>query len=83
MPTQRTTNRQRRGPAPRRRTDEERGARRREQIRRNQAAIAMLDAWARGDARDQEEQRETWEFLRRALDEDRISSRPLFPPAVP
>jgi hypothetical protein len=60
-------------------TDEEQEARRQEQIKRNQALVALLDEWAQGDAHDQEEQRETWELLQRVLDEDRLSSRPLFP----
>lgn len=57
---------------PDRRDDE----RRREQIRRNQAALEMLREW---DQEDPEEQRATWEFLKRALDEDRSGQRPLFP----
>ncbi|HAA31516.1 MAG TPA: hypothetical protein DCE56_32175 [Cyanobacteria bacterium UBA8553] len=28
---------------------------------------------------DEQEQTETWEYLRQALDEDRLSNRPLFP----
>lgn len=48
----------------------------REQIRRNQAALEMLRDW---DQEDPDEQRETWEFLKRALDEDRPGQRPLFP----
>lgn len=31
------------------------------------------------DIGDEEEQRETWEYLKRALDEDRLSDRKLFP----
>ena len=59
--------------AERDRRDEER---RQEQIRRNQAALDMLREW---DQEDPEEQRQTWEFLKRALDEDRPGQRPLFP----
>jgi hypothetical protein len=34
----------------------------------------------RGDEEyDEEEQRETFEYLQKALDEDRLSNRPLFP----
>ncbi len=44
--------------------------------RQVQSAIALLRSWQEGDA---EEQRETWEFLRKALDEDRPSYRKLFP----
>lgn len=63
-------------------TEEERaaeGAKRQEQIRRNQGLIDLLHEWADGDASDQEEQRETWELLKRYLDEDRLSYRKLFP----
>ncbi len=39
--------------------------------------LQLLESWAQdGDA---EEQRETWEFLKQALDEDRLSDRRLFP----
>jgi hypothetical protein len=50
---------------------------RKEQIHRNQAVIELLNAW---EQEDEEEQRETVEYLMRVLDEDRTSSRPLFPP---
>ena len=43
----------------------------------NQAALDLLRSW-REDG-DEDEQRETWEFLQQALDEDRLSDRPLFP----
>ncbi len=56
--------------------DEEREAKRQEQIRRNQALIDLLNEW---DQEDAEEQRETLEFLMKALDEDRPSYRKLFP----
>jgi hypothetical protein len=49
--------------------------RRQAQIERNQAVIALLNAWEQEDA---EEQRETLELLMRRLDEDRPSSRKLF-----
>jgi hypothetical protein len=49
--------------------DEER---RQEQIRRNQAVIDLLNAW---EQEDEEEQRETCEILRRALEEDPLSFR--------
>lgn len=40
--------------------------------------ITLLQAWI--DQGDLEEQRETGEYLIRALDEDRLSDRKLFPP---
>jgi hypothetical protein len=43
----------------------------------NQAAIDLLRSWR--EEGDEQEQRETWEFLKIALDEDRLSDRPLFP----
>ncbi|MBM3477295.1 MAG: hypothetical protein FJX75_28845 [Armatimonadetes bacterium] len=41
-----------------------------------QSLIDLLRSWQEGDA---EEQRETLEFLMKALDEDRMSARKLFP----
>ena len=47
---------------------------------RRQQAIALLRSWREnGDA---EQQRETMEFLIKALDEDRLSDRKLFPPEL-
>ena len=43
---------------------------------RRNAAIHLLESWRGGD---QQEQRNTWEYLRIALDEDRLSDRRLFP----
>lgn len=40
--------------------------------------VANIQSWI--DDGDTEEQRETGDFLIRALDEDRLSDRPLFPP---
>jgi hypothetical protein len=40
--------------------------------RRNQRAIALLDAWERDG--DEQEQRETMGILRKALGEDRMTS---------
>ena len=52
-------------------TEEER---RRRQIEKNQAAIALLDEWLNEtDPEAIREQRETWVFLKQALDEDRPS----------
>jgi hypothetical protein len=39
---------------------------------------ALLQSWM--DEGDPEEQQETGEYLIRALDEDRLADRPLFPP---
>ena len=47
---------------------------------RRQRAIALIRSWREeGNA---EEQRETMEFLIKALDEDRTSDRKLFPPEL-
>lgn len=54
------------------REDEEREAKRQEQIRRSEALIALLNEWAQGDA---EEQRRTWELLERDLQENPITFR--------
>ncbi len=43
---------------------------------RNAEAIRLLDSWREGNA---QEQRETWEYLKRALNEDHPSRRELFP----
>jgi hypothetical protein len=49
-----------------------------EQARRNQAAIDLLDSWI-SDDEDASEHQQSWDFLKTALDEDRLSDRPLFP----
>lgn len=49
-----------------------------EQALKNQAAIDLLDSWL-GDGEDAVEHDRTWTFLKTALDEDRLSDRPLFP----
>jgi hypothetical protein len=49
-----------------------------EQARKNQAAIDLLDSWL-DEEQDASEHQQTWEFLQKALDEDRLSDRPLFP----
>ena len=46
------------------------------QSQKNHALIQLLKSWREGD---EEEQRNTWEYLRQALDEDRLSERKLFP----
>ncbi len=43
-----------------------------------EATIAWLRARCDGDAEDQQEQRETWEYLKKALDEDRPAGFKLF-----
>lgn len=40
--------------------------------------LRLLESW-REDSDDAEEQKETWEYLKRVLDEDRLSDRRLFP----
>ena len=49
-----------------------------EQARKNQAAIDLLDSWL-GETEDAAEHQQSWDFLKTALDEDRLSDRPLFP----
>jgi hypothetical protein len=49
-----------------------------EQAQKNQAAIDLLDSWL-GDNEDASEHQQAWEFLKTALDEDRLSNRLLFP----
>jgi hypothetical protein len=49
-----------------------------EQAQKNQAAIDLLDSWL-DDTEDPSEHQQAWEFLKTALDEDRLSNRPLFP----
>jgi len=46
------------------------------QFQRSHALIQLLNSWREGD---EQEQRSTWEYLKRALDEDRLSERKLFP----
>jgi len=59
--------------------DEAEEERRRLQIEKNQPAIALLRSWREEtDPEAINEQRETWEFLKKALDEDRLSYRKLF-----
>lgn len=49
-----------------------------EQVQKNQAAIDLLDSWL-DDNQDASEHQQAWDFLKAALDEDRLSDRPLFP----
>jgi hypothetical protein len=48
-----------------------------EQAKKNQAAIDLLDSWL-DDTEDASEHQQAWDFLKTALDEDRLSDRPLF-----
>jgi hypothetical protein len=41
-------------------------------------AVSLLQSWNVEDQHEQQEQRETWEYLKAALDEDRLSDRKLF-----
>lgn len=54
--------------------------RRQRQVEKNRAAIALLQSWREEDDPEAiQDQRETWEILRKALGEDRSSYRKLFP----
>ncbi len=55
-------------------TEEER---RRKQIEENQPMIRLLQSWR--EEADAQRQKEAWEFIRRALDENRLSYRKFFP----
>jgi hypothetical protein len=48
-----------------------------EQARKNQAAISLLDSWV-SETEDSSEHQQAWDFLKTALDEDRLSDRSLF-----
>lgn len=50
-----------------------------DQRSKNEAAIRLLRSWREYDKEDRQEQKETWEYLKRVLDEDRLSERKLFP----
>jgi hypothetical protein len=51
-----------------------------EHMRRHEALVRLLRSWDEEDEQeDEQERRETWEQLKRALDEDRLSDRKLFP----
>jgi hypothetical protein len=52
-----------------------------EQAKKNQAAINLLDSWL-GDGEDAAEHQKSWDFLKTALDEDRLSDLSLFPRIV-
>jgi hypothetical protein len=46
------------------------------QSQKSRALIQLLRSWREGD---EQEQRTTWEYLKHAIDEDRLSERKLFP----
>ncbi len=46
---------------------------------KHEAAIQVLRSLREGGKRDEQEQRETWAYLKKALDENRLSDRKLFP----
>jgi hypothetical protein len=48
-------------------------------ITKNVQAIALLTGWLNATDADTDEQQETWEYLKKHLDEDRLSDRKLFP----
>jgi len=47
-------------------------------VDRGKSLSHLIGSWLEGD---ESEQRETGQYLIQALDEDRLSDRPLFPPA--
>ena len=47
-----------------------------EQAARNQGALELLRSWR--EKGDEQEQGETWAYLQSALNENRLSNRPLF-----
>ena len=49
-------------------------------LQRHLALVQLLKSWSEEDEReDEQEQRDTWEQLKQALDQDRLSNRKLFP----
>ena len=46
-----------------------------EDEKRRQQAIALIQSWRDGDDEELEEQCETWAYLQRALNENRLSER--------
>ena len=44
---------------------------------KNSSAILLMDSWLNGDE-DEREQKETFEYLKKVLDSDRLSNRKLF-----
>ncbi|MBI3938395.1 MAG: hypothetical protein HY323_15570 [Betaproteobacteria bacterium] len=54
-------------------------ARKRFQKEKNRGAVALLESWLNADEKVALEQKETFEYLVKVLDEDRPSNRKLFP----
>ena len=49
-------------------------------LQRHLALVQLLKSWREEDEKeDEQEQRDTWEQLKQALDQDRLSNRKLFP----
>lgn len=46
---------------------------------KHEAAIRLLRSWREVGEHDEQEQQETWTYLKKALDENRLSNRKLFP----
>ncbi len=44
--------------------------------KKNKKAIELLDSWI--EKGDEQEQKETWEYLKKELDENRLSDRKFF-----
>ncbi|MFM7576906.1 MAG: hypothetical protein ACKO5Q_08215 [Microcystaceae cyanobacterium] len=49
-----------------------------EQAEKNQGAINLLDSWL-SENEEASEHQQTWDYLKKVMDEDRLSDRPLFP----
>ena len=51
-----------------------------EQRKKNETAIQLLRSWRENvTEKEIQEQKETWQYLKQVLDEDRPSNRKLFP----
>jgi hypothetical protein len=51
---------------------------RRHQAQANQGLIELLNSWANPTDEERQEQAETWEYLKRAIDEDRPDGAKLY-----
>jgi hypothetical protein len=47
-------------------------------VKNQDQVIDLLDSWL-DDTENASEHQQAWDFLKTALDEDRLSDRPLFP----